>query len=62
MYGKTCMIFGACLLALTFLGCGSGGPEIAGVEGTVTMDGKPLAQCFGGFCSRERSAGGSQNR
>ncbi|MBI3463288.1 MAG: carboxypeptidase regulatory-like domain-containing protein [Planctomycetes bacterium] len=24
-------------------GCGPGGPEIASVEGTVTMDGKPLA-------------------
>ncbi len=23
-------------------GCGAGGPEIASVEGTVTMDGKPL--------------------
>lgn len=32
-----------CLLGLTFLtGCGPDGPEIARVEGTVTMDGKPL--------------------
>ena len=28
---------------LVFLGCSSGGPEIAQVSGRVTMDGKPLA-------------------
>ena len=28
---------------LVFLGCNSGGPEIAQVSGRVTMDGKPLA-------------------
>ncbi len=27
-------------------GCGSGGPDIARVEGTVTMDGKPLPRAF----------------
>ena len=27
-------------------GCGSGGPDIAKVEGTVTMDGKPLPRAF----------------
>ena len=27
-------------------GCGSGGPDIARVEGTVTMDGKPLPGAF----------------
>jgi len=29
-------------LAVACAGCGPGGPEIASVEGTVTMDGKPL--------------------
>ncbi len=29
-----------------FAGCGSGGPDIARVEGTVTMDGKPLPRAF----------------
>lgn len=29
--------------SLFFLGCGDGGPGIAGVEGTVTLDGQPLA-------------------
>lgn len=29
-----------CLVIL--IGCGPGGPDIASVEGTVTMDGKPL--------------------
>ena len=28
---------------LVFIGCSSGGPEIAQVSGRVTMDGKPLA-------------------
>jgi len=32
----------ATLLTLGSLGCGPGGPEIARVEGTVKMDGKPL--------------------
>ncbi len=34
-----------CLLCSLLIlgGCGPGGPEIASVEGTVTMDGKPLA-------------------
>lgn len=32
------------LMGLSFvLGCGPSGPEIARVEGTVTMDGKPVA-------------------
>lgn len=36
---------GICLLGLSVLvsGCGSGGPDIAGVKGKITMDGKPLA-------------------
>ena len=33
---------GTLLLALICVGCGPGGPEIASVEGTVTMDGKLL--------------------
>lgn len=31
------------LVVTSFVGCGPGGPDIAGVEGTVTMDGQPLA-------------------
>lgn len=31
------------LLGFMILGCGTDGPEIATVEGTVTMDGQPLA-------------------
>ena len=42
MYVKHCVVLGACLLALACLGCGGGGPAIASVEGTVTLDGKPL--------------------
>lgn len=38
---KKCLVLGLCLLGLTCLGCDSG-PEIASVEGNVTMDGKPL--------------------
>lgn len=35
--------FAALLCVVTLcIGCGPGGPEIASVEGTVTMDGKPL--------------------
>ncbi len=30
------------LLVGHFSGCGSGGPDIASVQGTVTLDGKPL--------------------
>ncbi len=29
-------------MATAMIGCGPGGPEIARVQGTVTMDGKPL--------------------
>jgi hypothetical protein len=42
MYVKNGVVAGACLLALVCLGCGPGGPEIATVEGTVTLDGEPL--------------------
>jgi hypothetical protein len=42
MHVKNCVVLGACLLALACVGCDSG-PEIASVEGTVTMDGAPLA-------------------
>lgn len=31
-----------CVLGLTCLGCGPGGPELADVSGKVTMDGEPL--------------------
>jgi hypothetical protein len=33
----------ALLAGIACLGCGPGGPEIARVEGKITMDGKPLA-------------------
>lgn len=42
MFCKTFPLAGLLLLAVTCWGCGPGGPEIASVEGTVTMDGKPL--------------------
>ena len=42
LFDKSYIQFGACLLSAALAGCGSDGPEIAGVEGTVTMDGKPL--------------------
>ncbi|MCA9047644.1 MAG: carboxypeptidase regulatory-like domain-containing protein [Planctomycetaceae bacterium] len=31
------------ILSVILFGCGSSGPEIASVEGTVTLDGQPLA-------------------
>ncbi|MBA3313370.1 MAG: carboxypeptidase-like regulatory domain-containing protein [Planctomycetota bacterium] len=31
-----------CLLLLSLAGCGSDGPELSEVTGTVTLDGKPL--------------------
>lgn len=37
---------GLVLLLGGFSGCGTGGPDIARVEGTVTMDGKPLPRAF----------------
>jgi hypothetical protein len=39
---KSCFVFGMSLAVLACLGCGSDGPDIATVEGTVTLDGKPL--------------------
>lgn len=43
MISKNTMLVGSLLFSLACIGCGPGGPEIASVEGTVTMDGKPLA-------------------
>lgn len=43
MYLKNGLVLGACLLALACVGCAQSGPDIASVEGTVTMDGQPLA-------------------
>lgn len=31
-----------CVVCLTCMGCGSGGPDLGEVSGTVTMDGEPL--------------------
>ena len=41
-------LFRVCLLlsAGGIVGCGPGGPEIARVEGTITLDGKPLGRAF----------------
>jgi len=37
---------GTLTMLVLCLGCGAGGPDIARVEGTVTMDGKPLPRAF----------------
>ena len=42
MFNTRCFLLAAGLLGAAVAGCGADGPEIAGVEGTVTMDGKPL--------------------
>jgi hypothetical protein len=39
---KISVVVGTGLLALVCLGCGDSGPEIASVEGKVTLDGAPL--------------------
>jgi hypothetical protein len=52
------LILSTCFL----LGCGPGGPDIASVEGTVTMDGKPLANAMVLFIPPEgRPAGARTN-
>lgn len=51
------------VLSTNFLmGCGTGGPEIASVEGTITMDGKPLVNAMVLFIPPEgRPAGAKTN-
>ncbi len=62
MYVKNCVVLGACVLALACLGCGESGPEIAPVEGTITLDGKPLANASVVFVPENgRPAGGTTN-
>ena len=40
---QRCSLLSVCiLLSVTLLGCGSDGPELAEVTGTVTVDGKPV--------------------
>ncbi len=41
------------LLPLGLTGCGSGGPDLGRVEGTVTLDGKPLEGALVEFQPRE---------
>ncbi|MFW6171784.1 MAG: carboxypeptidase-like regulatory domain-containing protein [Planctomycetota bacterium] len=38
---RLCVV-GLCVMCLTCVGCGSGGPEVGKVSGKVTMDGEPL--------------------
>lgn len=49
------------LLSVLLAGCGSGGPELTPVSGTVTLDGKPLAEAGVLFTPQEggRPASGS---
>jgi len=42
MHRSVASVIYVLLVAPLFFGCGPSGPEIARVEGTVTMDGKPL--------------------
>lgn len=37
------VLFVLCLVLLPLAGCGGGGPELGEVTGTVTLDGRPLA-------------------
>jgi len=41
MFKSTCTL-AACFALLTLTGCGSDGPQLAEVSGTVTVDGKPV--------------------
>ena len=60
MYVKNCVVVAACLLAFVCLGCAPSGPEIAGVEGVVTMDGEPLPDAMVVFIPESgRPAGAS---
>ena len=43
MFHRICIWLVAGLIPAAISGCAEDGPEIADVEGTVTMDGKPLA-------------------
>jgi len=38
----SCLLGAMCLMILISSGCGSGGPPLGEVTGTVTLDGKPL--------------------
>lgn len=44
MFNKFQVVYAICLLAglSSMIGCGESGPNMSPVEGTVTMDGKPL--------------------
>lgn len=46
-----------CVLSLSFSGCGSGGIAVNYVEGTVTLDGAPLADAVVSFSPVEGGTG-----
>ena len=58
--GKLGLQIGTLGLALSCLGCGPSGPEIARVEGTVKMDGKPLADAAVVFIPENGRPAGSR--
>ena len=49
----------AVLLNMTFIGCGAGGPKIATVQGTVTLDGHPLPYAAVVFTPENGRPGGA---
>ena len=52
-------LWGSLLVAGLCVGCGRGGPDIARVEGTITLDGKPLPNAAVVFIPENgRPAGG----
>ena len=49
-----------CAIALSCLGCSHSGPDIATVEGTVTLDGKPLPHATVVFTPEEGRPAGAR--
>jgi hypothetical protein len=46
------VLFGAAVFMTAAAGCGPGGPELADVEGTVTLDGQPVPNAIIRFSPR----------